>query len=393
MPQTFLPQSFLLSAISHLPIRRYYRWRTIALAAIALLSAFSFLLNQTFAATEQTASLRCRLLQTSIETDQETTFILDVLEVSNLYGYELSVKFNAGRIHFQDADSAKAGVNLEIGNFLSPDFVVVNTADNSTGKVQLALTQLSPRTAISGTGELARATITGISAGVTDFTLSSVVLSDPTGKAIPVQLQNCNLEVIDGGTPTPTTTPTTGQGTATPSPTPSPVHTTTPDATGTPSPTPTVATGSISGVVFEDINQNGIHEPGEPGLRALVKLYLLDSDRQWATLSNKDGDYLFNRLPGGEYFIEITPLINTPYIFTTSAEISLNLLDGTGVSGVNFGIKPLTTWVIYLPALVFPAGDSSQGRIIYLPSLFQVTVIERKSIQFFTAPVGEEYDK
>jgi hypothetical protein len=116
-------------------------------------------------------------------------------------------------------------------------------------------------------------------------------------------------------------------------------------------PLSTADTGSISGIVFEDLNRNGIHDPGEPGVRALLKLYLLDSERIWSVSNKSDGSYLSQQLPDGEYFIEITPLISVAYSFTTPATAIVGVADGASVTGIQFGLYFGTTYTIFLPAV------------------------------------------
>lgn len=334
------------------------------------------ILNQAWVSAQQPTTLRCRLENTTINTDEETIFVLDVLDVSNLYGYELNLTFGAAHVHIEDADPDKAGINLAIGDFILPDFVVVNTADNSTGKIRLALTQLSPSTAVSGSGELARATIKGVSAGITNFTFTDAVLSDPEGKAIPVQLQNCSLQVTEGGTATPTITPTaTSTSTGASTPTPSITPTATATVTGTPpTPTPTMTpdsstnTGSISGSVFLDANEDGVQHPEEPGITALVELFRLGSDQQWADLTDENGEYVFLNLPPGRYFIAIRALDGVSYIYTTNVTYNIQL-PTNGIGSADFGLQKVQR-SYYLPILQWgaePIPGQSGLYLLYIP--------------------------
>lgn len=482
-----------------------------------------FVLASYLASAQESATLRCRVEKTTVAVGEETTFFLDIENVSNLYGYELNLTYDAALVHFVDADAGEAGVNLQIGGFLSPDFIVFNEADNSVGNVRLALTQLSPSPAVDGSGELAQATLVGVAPGQAAFTFSNVVLSDPAGEAIPVNLGNCAIEVTsqeplpsDTPTPTPSEPPTTipsGTPTSTPTETPTPTPTPTlpssdasvivePDtgatlvytdtsglqttievpsgavtdtitllyregsgpataplglqfagihfmldayrnnvkipgyvfktpiqvtleytgadvagldetdialyffdsseaawstdgitvierdrphnrlivslahlsefATFAPAIAP-VATGNISGEVFEDVNRNGIRELDEPGVPALVKLYLLDSERQWVTVSSSDGTYAFDELPDGDYFLEITPLVDDAYVFTTSTTVDVRVENGEGTSNADFGVSFITRWFIYVPRVVNQSAPSGRGnrniQRLFLPIL------------------------
>ena len=179
--------------------------RSIVATSVILLIVVSLFVSGKHVSAQQSATLRCRAERSTVTVDGKVTLFVEAVNVADLYGYELTLKFNGALVHFEDADSGKSGVNLQVGDFLSPDFVVVNTVDNSTGQATLALTQLSPSESVSGTGELARATLTGMAPGVVSFSFADVVLSDPAGVAIPVTMQGCNVEVMAGqSTPTPT---------------------------------------------------------------------------------------------------------------------------------------------------------------------------------------------
>lgn len=467
-------------------------WLQGVTAAVVLIFAMAslFVISDKSVSAQQPTTLRCRFEQQTVAVEDNVTLFVELLDVADFYGYELTLKFNGARIQFEDADAGRAGINLQIGDFLSPDFVVLNEVNNSAGQARLALTQLSPSEAVSGTGELARATLTGVASGLVSFSFADVVLSDPAGVSIPVTTQGCSVEVTPGeGTATPpppdgdamitvepnadatliytgtnglpisiqvpagavtdTITLVYTEGTA-PSTAPlsyqfAGVHFwleafrnnvklegyvfqipiqielnyTNADITGLaeesillyyfektqggwatdgiqileriPSvnqlrvsvahltefatftlPVNTEATGSIGGIIFEDLNRNRVHDPDEPGVRALIKLYLLDSERAWSTLSKTDGTYLLQRLPNGEYFIEITPLVNTAYIFTTSATVNVEVSGGAGVSGVDFGLDMGSLWVIFLPTTArwsSASGVGSTGMSLYLPAI------------------------
>ena len=129
--------------------------------------------------------------------------------------------------------------------FISPDFVVLNRADN--GAIELALTQLAPNGPKSGSGELARATMVGISAGFANFAFGEVTFSDNNGQAMAVTKQDCLVEVGETGAPTPTSTSLpAATPTSTPTNTNVPPSTAEPQAqsaVNTPAPTtaPTIA--------------------------------------------------------------------------------------------------------------------------------------------------------
>lgn len=105
-------------------------------------------------AQQSTPRLSCRFQPASVPSGQQAVLLIELADVQNIYGYELKMTYEAGRVQALDGDAGKDGVNLQLGTFLSPDFVLFNTAEN--GSIHLALTQLAPATGKSGSGELAR---------------------------------------------------------------------------------------------------------------------------------------------------------------------------------------------------------------------------------------------
>lgn len=169
-------------------------------------------------AQDASAHLTCRIEPSPLALNEQATLILEIANVQNLYGYELKMTYDGSRVQVQDADSAKDGINLQLaGGFVSPDFVVFNSADN--GLINLALTQLSPSPAKSGSGELVRVAVAGIGAGFANFAFGDLVFSDTNGRAIPVTKEDCLVEIGEAGQPTPT---------ATSAPTATPTNTQTP---------------------------------------------------------------------------------------------------------------------------------------------------------------------
>lgn len=336
-------------------LHRGHVLRNIVATSLSLLAITAILVSGRYVSAQQTPVLRCRAEQASVKVDDTVTFYVEVVDVANLYGYELVLNFNSNRIAFEDGDPKKSGVNLQMGDFLSPDFVVLNSVDAAAGKANLAVTQLSPSQPVTGTGALAQATLRGLTQGSVDFAFSDVVLSDPAGVAIPVTLQGCSVEVIAANsTPTATPTPTVS---VTP---PTPTATATATATRTPG-----EGGRIEGAIFEDINANTIREPTEPGVYALVKLYEVSRQTNSfhdAVLSDPDdGSYAFTDLADGRYVLEVTPMERTDYVYTTLATVDVNIVGATGFSGADFGLLFSDSgWWIYLPSVISEATARRQ---------------------------------
>ncbi len=321
---------------------------------LLILLAVSLMSQRSFA--QDPTTVRCRVENTTLDVGQTTTLFIEVLNVSQLYGYELRLKYNASRVQFQDADAAKPDVNLAIGTFLKPDFVFSNVADNSKGEVLLVVTQLSPSVAVDGSGELARATLEATRPGIIQFSFADVILSDPTGKAITTRLTGCTLEITGVEETATSTTTATPMATATPTVTTTPATET---PTATPTPTTTVpGTGSISGSVFDDINNDGGQSGNEVGIRSLVKLYLSDSERHWSIITAEDGTYAFTLLPLGTYVIEVTPFSGN-YFNPRPQIVILNEFSLGAVA--DFPFNGPSIWNFFLPVAGVRCNCGSVG--------------------------------
>jgi hypothetical protein len=157
-------------------------------------------------------TLSCHLPSASVPVAGQTELFLEIQNVQNLYGYELVLRYDPTLIEFVDAEPLREGVNTQLSNFLSPDFVVLNDID-PPGELWLNLTQIDPTAARSGSSPLARAIVTGLQDGIANFTITDLILYDVAGNEIPYQVQNCALQV--GPPPSPTESPTLPPGTPT----------------------------------------------------------------------------------------------------------------------------------------------------------------------------------
>jgi LysM repeat protein len=164
--------------------------------------------------------------------------------VANLMGVEIELQFAPNIIQIQDTDPNKEGIQIQPGDFLSPDFVKSNIADNTTGKISYILVQVPPTSPVSGSGVLATITFQAVSQGSSDLTLSIVKLADSEARPISATIQSGQVTVDgDPSQPTPTFTatftPIPGQPTLTPTLTITPTI-------ETPTPIPPTATPTLS---------------------------------------------------------------------------------------------------------------------------------------------------
>ncbi len=76
-----------------------------------------------------------------------------------------------------------------------------------------------------------------------------------------------------------------------------------------------VANGAIGNYVWNDLNQNGIQDLGEPGIGGIfVHLYSADGTLLGTTRTDEDGFYLFDDLPAGDYYV----VFDIPNNYTTT---------------------------------------------------------------------------
>ncbi len=136
-----------------------------------------------------------------------TTVTFHVADVNDLYGYQAEIAFDPAVLEVVDADAGTTGVQVSLGSWLEPDFVFRNEADNSAGTITLALSQLAPSAAVSGSGDLATITFRGRTMGVSAVRFTDLTLANVDSEVIATTHQDAQLAVSDG-TPLPPPSPT-----------------------------------------------------------------------------------------------------------------------------------------------------------------------------------------
>jgi hypothetical protein len=128
---------------------------------------------------------------------------IHIENATRLYGAEVHLAFDPARLEVQDADPDTEGVQIQAGDFPSPDFVVQNQADNAKGTIDYAATQLAPREAVDGSGVLATVTVKGKDKGTSSLTFVGAKLANPDGQEIPSQTVDGRVEIaataVSGG--------------------------------------------------------------------------------------------------------------------------------------------------------------------------------------------------
>ena len=134
---------------------------------------------------------------------EAVTVAIRIENATRLYGAEVHLAFDPARLEVQDADPDTEGVQIQAGDFPSPDFVVQNQTDNTRGTIDYAVTQLAPREAVDGSGVLATVTVKGKDKGTSSLTFVGAKLADPDGQEIPSQTVDDQAEIaataVSGG--------------------------------------------------------------------------------------------------------------------------------------------------------------------------------------------------
>lgn len=123
---------------------------------------------------------------------ETVTTAVRVEDVTDLYTFEFRLAFDPTVVE---------GVEVEPGDFLSPDWQLDNTIDNENGTVAYALSQLNPAEPVSGSGTLAVVTWRGVAEGTSPITFTYVSLYARGGVAIPATGQGGEISVAEGESP------------------------------------------------------------------------------------------------------------------------------------------------------------------------------------------------
>ena len=133
-----------------------------------------------------------------------------LVNAQNVYGIDLQATFDPAVVEVVDADSKKTGVQMISGDFLKPDFTILNTADNTAGTLRYVVTQLAPTHPANGKGTFLLIQFRGKVVGTSSkLTFTSTVIADRAGNKLPITIQAADLVIVRPKTPTPTPLSTT----------------------------------------------------------------------------------------------------------------------------------------------------------------------------------------
>jgi hypothetical protein len=146
-----------------------------------------------------------------LDAGQVQPLSITVSDVQALYGLEIHLRFDPTVVQVADADPAREGVQVAAGDFLSADFVAQNQADNQSGSIDYAVTQVNPNEPKSGSGTLLVVQFQGSAAGRgSQIEVVNGILTTRDGELIPATFAKGEIKVkgaSSGSEPPPTFTP------------------------------------------------------------------------------------------------------------------------------------------------------------------------------------------
>lgn len=176
---------------------------------LATILAWVLLLpSQPVSAQDEKALIRTDPAVLEVGKGQVETLQILLVNAQNVYGIDLQARFDPAVVEVVDADPEQDGVQMVPGDFLRPDFVVRNTADNKAGTLHYAVTQLNPTPPANGEGVILSIQFLGKATGIeTALTILSVQIADRRGVKQPVTAQDADLVAVPPKPPTPTPAP------------------------------------------------------------------------------------------------------------------------------------------------------------------------------------------
>lgn len=215
--------------------------------------------------------------QYSVNPDTKIEVPVEIKNVTDLYAFDITLKFDPSILQVQDANTTQPGIQVALGKFLDGGLVLFNSVDNANGTIHFVMTQANPSEPKSGDGNLIVVYFKGIKTGESAVSLSSVQLSTRDGMEISSTSVNSTLAIdANAAAPAATATSIPVQDSANlvtvPTMAPTIAPTEIPTATLTPLPT-SVENTAVSKAVETPI---GIAQTGEQtNLFETAQLFLL----------------------------------------------------------------------------------------------------------------------
>lgn len=151
------------------------------------------------AAPQVDASIWLRPPTGTIEVDTEISVTVALSDVVGMYGLHLQLSYPADRLQVVDASPAQTGIQSTPGDCPAPSdpegFVILNTANNSTGVLTYAVTQLKPTLPVSGHCDVLHIQFMPVDGPTAQLTFDEVTLADIDTNTIPVTLVHQTLTI------------------------------------------------------------------------------------------------------------------------------------------------------------------------------------------------------
>jgi hypothetical protein len=199
----------------------YKRYSLAKVSGLLILTSLLIGTVQVYAA-DTPAIVRPDPLRLEVGLGQEETLTIVLENASEVYGIDIRAHFDPSGMEISDVDPAKDGIQMKSGNFIQPDFVVFNTADNEAGSLQYVTTQVNPTPPANGKGVVISIQVKGKKLGEYPFTIYFAEIADRKGNKLPIEMKNGVIQVVPAkpNTPTPIPTPTMPSETIAPVKTP-----------------------------------------------------------------------------------------------------------------------------------------------------------------------------
>jgi hypothetical protein len=153
-----------------------------------------------------TATLTVDPLTSTLTVGEAITVDVVLSDVTGLYGIQLDLSFDPAVVNV-------VGETITPGDCPQPDFVVANSAENVTGTISYAATQLFPTAPCDG-GIVAKIAFQAVAEGQSDIHFSDWLLSNSDGEPLPAEAQDGSISVlIPKAVPSLVTTPDPLSGT------------------------------------------------------------------------------------------------------------------------------------------------------------------------------------
>lgn len=143
----------------------------------------------------QGATVRIEPSAAAVEAGNTVTVQVLVADVTDLMGCEVHLAYDPTYVDVVDANPDEQGVQVQLGPFLSPDFVAQNGVDPANGRIDVAFAAMGADSAVSGSGVVATITFQGKTDGTSPLTFVSVILADTDGHTTAVSTQDGQVAV------------------------------------------------------------------------------------------------------------------------------------------------------------------------------------------------------